>query len=208
MSAISANLVRAISRVTPTVSRLPRNRTPAKHATSASRVSRPTSRSSKRAASRRVITGASEDEESTKTTNDDVGTTVSGISKRGAFLNVFFLAVSVPLWRDVLHDLGYLQGEEDTPAELPQIPPGSNFQTATFAGGCFWCMEKPFDILSGVVATTSGYTGPVGSLQNPTYHDVGAGGTGHREAVQVRIGAFPNPDTVYCPSVTGRVHYQ
>ena len=81
-------------------------------------------------------------------------------------------------------------------------------EVATLAGGCFWCIEKPFDILPGVVATTSGYTGPVGSLQNPTYHDVGAGGTGHREAVQVRIGAFPNPDTVYCPSVTGRVHYQ
>lgn len=55
--------------------------------------------------------------------------------------------------------------------------------TATFAGGCFWCMEKPFDQLEGVVSTTSGYTG--GEKENPTYPEVSAGGTGHVEAVQV-----------------------
>ncbi|MGF1568358.1 MAG: peptide-methionine (S)-S-oxide reductase MsrA [Nodosilinea sp.] len=55
--------------------------------------------------------------------------------------------------------------------------------TATFAGGCFWCMEKPFDQLDGVVSTTSGYTG--GTQENPTYAEVSAGGTGHVEAVQV-----------------------
>lgn len=55
--------------------------------------------------------------------------------------------------------------------------------TATFAGGCFWCMEKPFDTLEGVVSTTSGYTG--GQVANPSYDQVSAGGTGHVEAVQV-----------------------
>ncbi|MEB3291283.1 MAG: peptide-methionine (S)-S-oxide reductase MsrA [Leptolyngbya sp.] len=55
--------------------------------------------------------------------------------------------------------------------------------TATFAGGCFWCMEKPFDSLDGVISTRSGYTG--GTLENPSYEQVSAGGTGHVEAVQV-----------------------
>jgi peptide-methionine (S)-S-oxide reductase len=57
------------------------------------------------------------------------------------------------------------------------------FEKATFAGGCFWCMEAPFDKLPGVVSVTSGYTG--GSVLNPTYKQVSAGGTGHTEAVQV-----------------------
>jgi peptide-methionine (S)-S-oxide reductase len=54
---------------------------------------------------------------------------------------------------------------------------------ATFAGGCFWCMEPPFDKLDGVVSTTSGYIG--GHLDNPSYKQVSAGGTGHAEAVQI-----------------------
>lgn len=60
---------------------------------------------------------------------------------------------------------------------------GSQLATATFAGGCFWCMEKPFDRLDGVVSTTSGYTG--GELENPSYEQVSAGRTGHTEAVQI-----------------------
>jgi peptide-methionine (S)-S-oxide reductase len=55
--------------------------------------------------------------------------------------------------------------------------------TATFAGGCFWCMEPPFDKLDGVISTISGYTG--GRKKNPTYEEVSAGTTGHAEAVQV-----------------------
>jgi peptide-methionine (S)-S-oxide reductase len=54
---------------------------------------------------------------------------------------------------------------------------------ATFAGGCFWCMEPPYDKLEGVVSTTSGYAG--GELKNPSYEQVSAGGTGHAEVVQV-----------------------
>jgi peptide-methionine (S)-S-oxide reductase len=55
--------------------------------------------------------------------------------------------------------------------------------TATFAGGCFWCMESPFDKRDGVVSVTVGYTG--GHTKNPTYEEVSAGGTGHAEAVQI-----------------------
>ena len=56
-------------------------------------------------------------------------------------------------------------------------------EVATFAGGCFWCVESDFDKVPGVVRTISGYTG--GLLKNPTYKQVSAGGTGHREAVQI-----------------------
>ncbi|MGE5195813.1 MAG: peptide-methionine (S)-S-oxide reductase MsrA [Anaerolineae bacterium] len=59
----------------------------------------------------------------------------------------------------------------------------SKFEQATFAGGCFWCMQSPFDHLKGVVSTTVGYTG--GVKDNPTYEEVSAGTTGHVEAVQV-----------------------
>jgi len=54
---------------------------------------------------------------------------------------------------------------------------------ATFAGGCFWCMEKPFDDIDGVLMTTSGYTG--GELPDPSYEEVSSGRTGHIEVVQV-----------------------
>jgi peptide-methionine (S)-S-oxide reductase len=55
--------------------------------------------------------------------------------------------------------------------------------TALFAGGCFWCMEVPFDSLMGVISAKSGYTG--GLKVNPTYEEVSSGTTGHREAVEV-----------------------
>jgi peptide-methionine (S)-S-oxide reductase len=61
------------------------------------------------------------------------------------------------------------------------VPPGD--AVATFAGGCFWCMEPPYDKLPGVVATISGYTG--GAKTNPSYEDVSSGATGHAESVQV-----------------------
>ncbi len=58
-----------------------------------------------------------------------------------------------------------------------------NLQTATFAGGCFWCVEADFEKVDGVVEVISGYTG--GRKVNPKYDEVSAGGTGHVEAVQV-----------------------
>jgi peptide-methionine (S)-S-oxide reductase len=66
-------------------------------------------------------------------------------------------------------------------APLPEPKPGQ--AVATFAGGCFWCVESDFDHVAGVISTTSGYTG--GHLANPTYEQVSAGGTGHAESVQV-----------------------
>ena len=59
----------------------------------------------------------------------------------------------------------------------------TDLEKATFAGGCFWCMEHPFDEIPGVVSVTSGYTG--GQKKNPTYEEVSAGGTGHAESVQI-----------------------
>jgi peptide-methionine (S)-S-oxide reductase len=58
-----------------------------------------------------------------------------------------------------------------------------NLEKATFAGGCFWCMESPFDQLPGVVSVTVGYTG--GHLKNPNYKEVSAGGTGHAESIEI-----------------------
>ena len=64
-------------------------------------------------------------------------------------------------------------------------PGGGSAATAkaTFAGGCFWCMEPPFDKLDGVSSTISGYAG--GKKKNPTYEEVSAGNTGHTEVVQI-----------------------
>jgi len=67
------------------------------------------------------------------------------------------------------------------PAQAPAPPAKS--AVATFAGGCFWCVEADFDKVEGVISTTSGYTG--GRVANPTYQQVSAGGTGHTEAVKV-----------------------
>jgi peptide-methionine (S)-S-oxide reductase len=62
-------------------------------------------------------------------------------------------------------------------------PAAANTAVATFAGGCFWCMEPPFDKLDGVISTTSGYTG--GHVPDPDYEQVSAGATGHAEALQI-----------------------
>jgi len=71
----------------------------------------------------------------------------------------------------------------DSVSKSSGVGADTNLATATFAGGCFWCMEKPFDELDGVLSTTSGYTG--GTKVDPTYAEVSAGGTGHVEAVEV-----------------------
>lgn len=68
-------------------------------------------------------------------------------------------------------------------AALGQMDVSAAEARAVFAGGCFWCMEPPFDELDGVSATTSGYTG--GHVENPSYEQVTFGDTGHYEAVEV-----------------------
>ncbi len=71
-------------------------------------------------------------------------------------------------------------------AAMTDAKPGTDGRTlakATFAGGCFWCMEEALDKVPGVVSTTSGYSG--GRTKHPTYEDVSAGGTGHAEAVEI-----------------------
>ncbi len=80
--------------------------------------------------------------------------------KKGIFA-AFVLAIAVP---------AFAQGQQ-------------GLAKATFAGGCFWCVEEAFDKVPGVVSTTSGYIG--GQKKKPTYEEVSAGGTGHTEAVQV-----------------------
>ncbi|WP_373495389.1 peptide-methionine (S)-S-oxide reductase MsrA, partial [Aquiflexum sp.] len=63
-------------------------------------------------------------------------------------------------------------------------------QLATFAGGCFWCIEAPFEGIPGIISVVSGYSG--GKEKNPSYNDVAGGKTSHRESVQIRF----NPDII------------
>ena len=65
----------------------------------------------------------------------------------------------------------------------PSNPESKMLEKATFAGGCFWCMEPPFDAVKGVKETTVGYTG--GKKPNPTYEEVSRGTTGHAEAIEI-----------------------
>jgi len=73
---------------------------------------------------------------------------------------------------------------------LLSLPTHAATSLATFAGGCFWCMEPPFDKLDGVLSTTSGYTD--GHKIDPTYKEVSAGTTGHTEAIQIEY----DPDII------------
>ena len=82
-----------------------------------------------------------------------------------------------------------VNGAGNQPA-APAEPIDETLAVATFAGGCFWCIEFDFDTVPGVVHTISGYTG--GDVKNPSYEQVAAGGTGHRESVQV----YYDPDRV------------
>jgi peptide methionine sulfoxide reductase msrA/msrB len=88
------------------------------------------------------------------------------------------------LWLAVILSAGCTgdAGMAETKGVPPLVPPSSG-EVATFAGGCFWCMEPPFEKLDGVTDVVSGYTG--GPEEYPTYGQVSSGATGHAEAVQV-----------------------
>lgn len=108
--------------------------------------------------------------------------------RRETLINLAFLSVSLPLWKDVFHDLGFYSGPDDLFADVPSVNTrnGTDEDVAIFAGGCFWCMEETFEKpeKSGfVLATTSGYAG--GSVANPKYLQVCKGTTGHKEVVRV-----------------------
>lgn len=88
---------------------------------------------------------------------------------------------------------GFFAGGITTVGAADRESGGRGLAKAAFAGGCFWCMEHPFDELSGVISVNSGYTG--GRNKNPTYEEVSSGGTGHAESVQI----------IYDP---GRISYE
>jgi peptide-methionine (S)-S-oxide reductase len=68
-------------------------------------------------------------------------------------------------------------------ASAADVDGASNLPKATFAGGCFWCMQPAYDGVPGVVKTVVGYTG--GEKKNPTYEEVSDGGTGHAESIEI-----------------------
>lgn len=90
------------------------------------------------------------------------------------FFMMFLLSLILSMW-----------GARSKDAEVNESDDAHDavFEQATFAGGCFWCMEQPFQELDGVVKVVSGYTG--GHTENPTYEEVCSGTTGHYEAVQI-----------------------
>jgi len=107
-----------------------------------------------------------------------------------SFSKIFFLAILA------IFSLGLSsctkaenKKEEQTKITNPEEYPGKK-AFATFAGGCFWCIEAPFENIDGVIAVISGYTG--GKEKNPTYEQVSNGKTSHREAVQITF----DPDII------------
>jgi peptide methionine sulfoxide reductase msrA/msrB len=96
------------------------------------------------------------------------------------YICVFFTAISLLILS--LAGLGASTMEESSNLDA-QKSSSVKMKVATFAGGCFWCMEPPFEKLPGVSKVISGYTG--GTTKNPTYKDVSYGTTGHVEAVQI-----------------------
>lgn len=85
--------------------------------------------------------------------------------------------------RTLLAGLAIAAGLGFSAAGFAQQPTKPATATAIFAGGCFWCMEPPFDALPGVISTTSGYT--AGHTVDPTYQSTSSGKTGHTEAVKI-----------------------
>ena len=86
---------------------------------------------------------------------------------------------------------GFQKSNEKQNEKSPLMKSESkNYKTATFAGGCFWCVESDFEKVDGVIEAVSGYAG--GDEVNPTYKQVASGGTGHTEAVQIHY----DPDKI------------
>ncbi len=83
----------------------------------------------------------------------------------------------------IVFTLLILMASCNVPHKIPDVPTDESLSKATFAGGCFWCMEPAFEKLKGVRAVISGYTG--GKEEHPTYEQVSSGTTGHVEAEQV-----------------------
>lgn len=107
---------------------------------------------------------------------------------RRILVPIGLVAVSVAL--AMAHSPGAADPDRTDPdAAAAKVATDQNAAAATFAGGCFWCVEEAFDEVRGVGSTTSGYTG--GRVPDPSYEQVSGGGTGHLESVQV----------IYDPSV-------
>jgi peptide-methionine (S)-S-oxide reductase len=99
--------------------------------------------------------------------------------ERNFMINFILFSLAVLL---TLCQTSEQNGQNGIPATTTSVQT-KNLATATFAGGCFWCMEPPFEKLAGVVSVTSGYTG--GYKLDPNYEEVSAGETGHAESVQI-----------------------
>jgi peptide-methionine (S)-S-oxide reductase len=107
-------------------------------------------------------------------------------SHRVILLVAVVLGIGYFWLRGGLVGLGADQGTQAPAARASQSEPAprpDGYMVATFSSGCFWCTESDFDKVSGVISTTSGYTG--GTVVNPTYRQVSSGGTGHAESVEV-----------------------
>jgi peptide-methionine (S)-S-oxide reductase len=102
--------------------------------------------------------------------------------QRGILIGAIVLAVAYAWLSGAFVGIGSFDEAAGAPV-YAQSSGSRALQKATFAGGCFWCVEADFDKVKGVLETISGYTG--GRVRNPTYEEVSAGGTGHTEAVEV-----------------------
>ena len=100
-------------------------------------------------------------------------------SKTGLTAGLAALALIGTMWLQAPH----AEGAKQTAAKMEAVATSDKVAHATFAGGCFWCMEPPFEKVPGVSAVISGYSG--GDEANPTYEEVGSGRTGHAESVDI-----------------------
>ena len=89
----------------------------------------------------------------------------------------------IPLVLAMLASVSFANAKERESKNNTMANPTKKEEIATFAGGCFWCMQPPFDKQKGVISTIVGYAG--GAKKNPTYEEVSGGGTGHAESIQV-----------------------